>query len=262
MGRTVYITGAASGIGRELARRYVRQGWNAFLFDRAELEGAVAEMKSLAGSEQTLQGLMLDVSDEASVNTAFSEAAGQLAPDLVINCAGILSCEPFTNSSGEDFERVIRVNLIGSRHVAASAVTHLRPGGQLVLVASLAGVAACYGYTAYCAAKHGVVGLADVLRMELKPLGITVSLVCPPEVETPMVVEERKTRAKATSDIKALGGLLTVEEAASQIEAGVARRDFMIIPGRRARFMYWTTRITPRVLNNRLADFLVSRGQN
>lgn len=264
MTEAVYITGGASGIGRELACRYVRDGRSVFLFDLSPLEAVVDELRGLItdATAQRVEGFSLDVADDEAVRQTFSKAAAHAAPELVVNSAGILLCEPFTSTTREAFERVISVNLLGSRNVAEAAVEHLRPGGHLALVASLAGVAPCYGYSAYCAAKHGVVGLADVLRMELKPEGFDVSVVCPPEVETPMVVEERKTRPKATTDIKGLGGLLTVQEAAEQIQAGLARRNFMIIPGRRARFMYGMTRLTPRALSNQLSDFLVAKGRD
>ncbi len=247
----VFITGGASGIGRELAHRLLAQGAQVAVFD---IQGAQvarqALCEALALPADRVQAFEMDVRDAASVRRAFDAAAQLGLPDRVIHCAGIISATAFADLPEDEFVRVITVNLIGTRHVAAAALPHLRPGSQLVLTASMAGLIGCYGYAAYGAAKHGVVGLADVLRLEWAPRGIDVSVVCPPEVDTPMVTLERRVRPKATETMKLLAGALTVDEAARQILRGIRARRFLIIPGQRARLMWWVQRLTPRPLTN------------
>ncbi|MFO7527694.1 MAG: SDR family oxidoreductase [Marinobacter sp.] len=256
--RHIYITGGASGIGLQLARDYVRSGCAVTLFDIQSTENAVAELSAISGGGP-VRAFALDVGDSLSVREVFSEAAAEQGPDVVIHCAGICIAAPFDEIDDDAYTRLININLLGSRHVAAGALPHLTSGTQLVFVASMAGLVGCYGYSAYCASKYGVVGLAEVLRIELAPRGIDVSVVCPPEVETPLVVEERKNRPKQTESLKLMAGTLPVEFAVEQIRRGIDQRRFLIIPGKRARSLWFTNKLLPGFLTRRLADFLVSR---
>lgn len=253
----VYITGGASGIGLQLAREYVRSGCSVTLFDIQPTEQAVAELSALGGG--IVRAFSMDVSKADSVRTAFDQAAAGQTPARVIHCAGICIAADFMDISDEAYERVININLIGSRNVAAAAVPHLSAGSHLVFVASMAGLVGCYGYSAYCASKYGVVGLAEVLRIELAGKGIDVSVVCPPEVETPMVEAERLSRPKQTETLKLMAGTLPVEYAVAQIREGIEKRRFMIIPGKRARSLWATNKLLPGFLTRRLADFMVNR---
>lgn len=253
----IYITGGASGIGLQLARDYVQQGADVAIFDIQPVATAVASLKAMAQPSQQVHGYALDVTSTASIATALSEASARRRPDIVIHCAGIVSAKPFEQMSEDEYVRVITVNLLGARHVAAAAIPLLGPQAQLVLVASMAGLVGCYGYSAYCASKHGVVGLAQVLRIELKARGIDISVVCPPEVDTPMVVEERKFRPKETEDMKLLAGTLSVQSASEQIRQGIAQRDFLIIPGHRAKLLWASNKLLPGVLTRWLSDVVV-----
>ncbi|MBD3640203.1 MAG: SDR family oxidoreductase [Marinobacter sp.] len=256
--KNIYITGGASGIGLQLARDYVRSGCAVTLFDIQPTEEAVAQLVAIPGAGQ-VRAFALDVSDPASVRAVFSEAAAEQRPDVVIHCAGICIAAPFEEIDDDAYARLININLLGSRHVAAGVLPHLKAGSQLVFVASMAGLVGCYGYSAYSASKYGVVGLAEVLRIELAPKGIDVSVVCPPEVETPLVEEERKSRPKQTETLKLMAGTLPVEYAVEQIRRGIDRRQFLIIPGKRARSLWFTNKLLPGFLTRRLADYLVSR---
>jgi len=242
---TAYITGASSGIGLRLAQLLEARGDRVVGFDRTPRSDAT---------------IAVDVRDADAVEAAFAVAAERVGPPtLVINCAGIQLGKAFVDLTAEEFTRVVEINLLGSRHVAAAALRRLGPGGQLVLVASLAGLVANYGYAAYCASKWGVVGLAEVLRLECRPRGIAVSCVCPPEVETPMVDEERRTELPATRALKNLAGTLELEPAADAILAGIDRREFLIIPSLRARGARNLVRFLPARLSHAISDRVVAR---
>ncbi len=254
----IYITGGASGIGFQLAKVYVRAGCAVTLFDIQSTEAAVTELSALSGAIP-VRAFVLDVSDAASVREVFDQAAAEAGPDVVIHCAGICMAAPFDEIGDDAYTRLININLLGSRHVAAAVLPHMNAGSHLVFVASMAGLVGCYGYSAYCASKYGVVGLAEVLRIELAAKGIDVSVVCPPEVETPLVVEERKSRPRQTEALKLMAGTLPLEYAVAQIRRGIDRRRFLIIPGKRARGLWFTNKLLPGCLTRRLADFLVKR---
>ena len=245
-----WIIGGSSGIGLELAKRYLKAGDKVCIFAHADVEDAVKDLSKYAKdrkkSDQYIQGYTLDVLNITQIESAFAQANQDMSlPVTVINCAGIVCAVPFEEQTAEQFERQININLIGSRHIAASALSYLKQArGQskhnpkLVLVASMAGILGCYGYAGYCASKFGTIGLADVLRLELKSQNIDVAVVCPPEIETPMVFEERKIGSKITSELKQMGGSLKVEPACKEIMAGIERDTFFIIPSKQARVLH------------------------
>jgi short-subunit dehydrogenase len=134
-------------------------------------------------------------------------------------------------------------------------------GGQLALVASMAGTVGIYGYSAYGASKFAVLGMAQCLRAEYAPKGITISVICPPEIDTPMVQTEIQTMHPATRVLKDIAGRLTLTEAISQITRGLARKQFMVIPGKMAKATYWLNRLTPNWLNHKVVDFLVAKNR-
>lgn len=244
----VYVTGAASGIGAWLAGHYADRGAALAVFDAAPLarDGAAT--------------FAVDVRDEAAVGAAVEAAVGAVgAPDLVVNCAGVQIAKPFGELTGAEFRRVVDVNLVGSRNVAAAVLPHLAAGSRLVLIASMAGLVPSYGYAAYNASKYGVVGLAGALRLELAPRRIGVSVVCPPEVETPMVDEERRTMHPATRALKEIAGTLQLDPACREIVAGIDRGRFLIVPGRRARAVRHLTRHLPEAAARALSDRTVAR---
>jgi NAD(P)-dependent dehydrogenase (short-subunit alcohol dehydrogenase family) len=245
MARTTYITGSSSGIGQRLAQLLRARGDRVARFDRDE------------GDDETF---VVDVRDAEAVEAAFAAAQAQVGPPaLVVNCAGIQLGKAFGDLTAEEFTRVIEVNLLGSRHVAAAALRRLPVGGHLVLVASLAGLVPNYGYAAYCASKYGVVGLAEVLRLECRPRGIRVSCVCPPEVETPMASEERLSELAPTRALKDLAGTMALEPAVQDIVKGIDRGDFLIMPSARARGARNLARFLPARLSHAVSDRVVAR---
>ena len=186
-----------------------------------------------------------------------SEAVQQLSsPDLALHCAGIQLAKPFESLSQEEFERVVSTNLFGSRNFASAVIPSMERGAHLAFVSSLSGLLPSYAYTAYNASKFGVVGLAGALRLECKPRDIAVSVICPGEVDTPMVVKELVTMHPVTRRMKDFVGTLTVNEACDEILASLAKRKPLIIPGRRVRFSYFLARLFPGV-TQRISEYMV-----
>jgi 3-dehydrosphinganine reductase len=165
-----------------------------------------------------------------------------------MNCAGIQIAKPFAELTGEEFERVVGVNLYGSRNFAAATLPQMSGGAQFCLVASLAGLVPSYSYSAYNASKHAVVGLAGALRLDYIESGIEVSVICPPEINTPMVVEERKTISKAGAKLKDAAGTLELGPACDYMMKQLKRRQYMIIPGFRARVVSRIARWLPNLM--------------
>lgn len=257
---TALVTGAASGIGLRLARMLGRRGDPVIALDQHWTQESKDRL--IAGSApDAVVFAEADVCDVQSLRDALAQGVDELGPlTLAINCAGAQDAKPFDEQPGDVFERIVAVDLFGSRNVAEAALGQFGPGGHLVLFGSMAGLAPNYGYTAYCAAKYGVVGLAHVLYLEQHPKGIDVSVVCPPEVTTPMVAEERRSMLEATRIMKETAGTLDIDTAASAIMSGIDARRFLIIPSLRARATRVLTKLLPTPLFNITANRMVDKG--
>ncbi len=248
--KTAWVTGGSSGIGLELTQRLLKDKFQVCIFAHAGIEQAVANLKKISPS---VCGFEVDVQNESTMDAKFAEAVATFGtPDLLINSAGISIAKNFDEMTSQEFERQIQINLVGSRNVAHAALPHLKQAVQqgkrpkIVFIASAAGLVGCYGYTGYCASKFGVIGLAEVLRMELRSQKIDVAVVCPPEVDTPLVTEERKTGSPVTAALKQLGGgTMPVDKACKEIYEGIFANEFMIIVGTQLRILTKLSRILP-----------------
>lgn len=257
--RTLFVTGGMSGLGKALAASYLRRGADVAIFDLAVNEEVVQELETCrrSGSQRVL-AYQVSVTDGGALLDAVQQAVAAIgSPELAINCAGIQRAAPFNELSGDAFEIVVQVNLFGSRNFAAAVLPHMKRGARLALVASMAGFAANYSYATYSASKFAVIGLGRVLRLEYKPRGIDVSLICPPEVDTPMVVEEAKSMHPVSRRLKDIGGTLSVEEAIAGILAGLDAGKSVIIPGIKAKFTYFFNRYLPDFVMNAIVDAVV-----
>jgi len=187
-GRTVLVTGASSGIGRETALAFAAAGANLVLVARrANLLGKLAAEVRKLGAEALVAAT--DVTQPAAVAACFRKAVKRFgAVDIVVNNAGVLIPARVAELRTADLQRMLDVNLIGALHVMQEAVKVMRRQGQghIVNVGSLAGRRGFSPLGGYCATKFALVGLTEALRTELVGERIHVSLVLPGVVDTPM----------------------------------------------------------------------------
>ena len=163
--RVVFITGGSSGIGRDMARRLAAEGADIALFNRSAAEDVLAELLAAAKHPaQRFAACRADVAEAGSIEAAVRQAVAELgAPDLAINSAGVIHARPLQEASAQDFERVIDINLKGSRHFAAAVLPHMQARSHLVFIASLAALTGNFAYTAYCASKSAIDGITRAL---------------------------------------------------------------------------------------------------
>lgn len=250
-----FVSGAGSGIGLRLAELLAQRGTRLTLFDLQFSDEARGRLTRLAPGTLFQRVDVRDASAlEASVRASVAEVG---RPQLAINCAGVQRNRIFLELTAADFDFVIDVNLRGSRNFAAAVLPHLAAGANLVLLASLAGLVGNYGYAAYNASKFGVVGLASALRIECRPRGIDVTVVCPPEVVTPMVLEERKTASPVSMATKDFAGVVELDELCNDILQGASRGQWMIVTGFKARLTRFLARVFPGLMN-RMTDRMVA----
>lgn len=245
----VMITGAGSGLGLGMALRYLKRGCTVSVLDLT-VSPASHNLLDVAAREgvSDWQFHLADITNFDLLLTAVQNAVVHFgAPDLAINSAGVVLNKTFAEMQPGDFQRVININLNGSHNFAAAVLPTMQAGSRLALVVSLAGITSNYAYSAYGASKFGVIGLATTLRYEYEPLGIHISCVCPPEVNTPMVFEERKGANPVAMDLKALAGSLESDAACDQIVAGLDAGRWQIIPGLNGKMTAWAARYLPAI---------------
>ncbi|MFI9742999.1 SDR family NAD(P)-dependent oxidoreductase [Streptomyces sp. NPDC052494] len=184
--RRVVVTGGASGIGTEIARRFVRDGDRVCVIDSDR-----AALAALAGTDPGV-GLLLaaDVADEEAVTEAFATVDKEWGGvDVLCNNAGISIRSPFLDTPLDAWERTLRTNLTGvflvGREAAHRMAAATGTGGVIVNTASVSGMVGMPHYAAYNASKAGVIELTKTMALELAPL-IRVNAVCPGYVLTPM----------------------------------------------------------------------------
>jgi 3alpha(or 20beta)-hydroxysteroid dehydrogenase len=197
-GTRAVITGAARGIGEATARRFCEEGARVVLTDR-DGEAVEAAAAALRAQGHDAVGLTLDVTDEAEVARVVDEAADHLGGlDLAVANAGVLSVSQVDELSLEEFEHILRVNVLGVFLTLKRAVPHLRTagGGTLLCTSSQAGVHGYRDMSAYCASKFAVVGLVESLAQELAGDGIRVCAVAPGITETAMYGDLLHARAR------------------------------------------------------------------
>lgn len=247
----VIITGGGRGLGLGMALRYLKRGCNLSILNRVMTPESTEQLDAAAQTGQAQwQFHAIEISEFEQVQAAVQKAVEQFgAPELAINSAGVLINKAFADMLPGDFQRVININLMGSHNFAAAVLPYMQSGSRLALVASVAGLFGNYGYSAYGASKFGVVGLANTLRYEYEPLGIHISCICPPEVETAMVLQERKEGNKVSLDMKALAGTLDTDSACDQIVADLDAGKWIIIPGVNGKLTAWAARYIPAIFD-------------
>ncbi|QGP80511.1 SDR family NAD(P)-dependent oxidoreductase [Sphingobium sp. CAP-1] len=184
-GKVAVVTGAASGIGLAVAQRLADEGAQVVIGDR-NVAGVEAAAMSIG---QAATAMALDVADESSARAIIDRAVslhGGL--DIVCNIAGVLDFGRFEDVDRGRWDRVIAVNLTGVYHMCHAAMPHLiERRGNIVNMASAAGLVGVPYNSAYSASKHGVVGLTRALALEFSKEGVRINAVCPGGVKTPMV---------------------------------------------------------------------------
>lgn len=260
--RRVFITGGSSGIGFDLARELVSMGSDVVIFarDRDKMAQSCRELESLKISgNQRVDYRSLDVSDNESVSRVMDETVRDFgAPDIVISNAGIPHSRLFEDTAFDEFDKVMRVNLYGTRNLVSALLPHLKKNrGQVVVMASAAGLIPMISYSAYGTSKFALVGLAECLRSELVHEGIDVSLVCPPEVDTPLLTLERETIPAEARAVKNMAGTLDPGKVARAVLRGVSKKRFLIIPGFTLKLLYCFHRMSSGKLTRFVSDKIV-----
>jgi NAD(P)-dependent dehydrogenase (short-subunit alcohol dehydrogenase family) len=182
-GKVAVVTGGGRGIGRALAAALAREGARVTIGD-VDLQAAETAAKELGDA---VTGVHLDVTDLPGFTAFLDEVESRLGPiDVLINNAGIMPVTPLEQESDASITRQLEINLRAVIHGTQEAMRRMRPRqtGHIVNVASLAGKSGYAHLATYSATKHGVIGLSEAVRWELRGSGVEISVVMPGVVDT------------------------------------------------------------------------------
>lgn len=236
-GSVVAITGGARGIGLATAHAFARAGARVAIGDR---DGEGAQRAAPAVGAGAIAAT-LDVTDRGSFAAFLDRVEDELGPlGVLVNNAGIMVLSPFEQESDAAALAQVNVNLLGVIHGSREAVARMRPRGRgrLVNVASMAGKIGTPGGATYAATKHGVVGLSESLRLELRGSGVGVSVVMPAVVRTQLAAGIQESRVAS----------IEPEEVAAAIVAAVRDERFDVFVPRSVGVIHRLTLPLPRRL--------------
>jgi NAD(P)-dependent dehydrogenase (short-subunit alcohol dehydrogenase family) len=258
-GRTVVVTGAGSGIGRETALLCARRGAALAICDVDDAGLAETEQRARGfGSEVVARHA--DVADREQMR-AFADAV--VSVDLLVNNAGVGLAAGFLETELEDWDWIVSINILGVVHGCHFFLPKMSRGGHVANVSSMAGYHASPALAAYSATKFAVRGLSEALRQELHDQGIGVTAICPGVINTPIT---RNARARGKADDAEMRERLVKlyqrrgygpEKVATKILKAVERDRIVAPVAPEAWLAYGLTRASPRLAGwvaRKLAD--------
>ena len=258
--KTFVVTGAGSGIGRELTLQLLRRGANVAGVDINP--ESLAQTGQLAGvGEDRFRTVALDITSREQVDQLPDTVINYFGVvDGLINNAGIIQpFKPVNDLSFDEINRVFTVNFYGTLYLTKAFLPHFlqRPEAHIVNVASMGGFMPFPGQTLYGAAKAAVKLFTEGLYAELLDTAVRVTVVFPGAIATNITENSGLGKPKAGSD--AAGQTLSAGKAAEQILAGMERNQFRVVVGKDARFLDWLYRFSPRYATHFIQKKMKSR---
>lgn len=261
----ILIVGGSSGIGRALARLMVGRGAHVSIIARRQalLDETLAELESLRKNPaQRLKTQAADVTQWEQAQQAIALLTDGLPADILVNSAGYIHPGYVEQLSLDNFRTTMDVDFFGALHATKAVLPQMieRRRGHIVNISSIAGFMGVFGYTAYNAAKFAVRGFSEALRMEMKPYGIHVSIVFPPDTETPGLDYERLHRPLETTRVAGTAKAMSADHVARAIVRGIERKQVYILPGFDARAAFFLCNgLLP--IFNRYFDHVVAKAR-
>lgn len=232
--KVAVISGGSSGIGLACARVLLERGYRVALIarDLERLQGAKAELA--ADFPDAVEILAADVTDAGACEAVIEAIAAHHGRiDWLITSAGTVEPGLFRDLDLTAHREQMQTNYFGTLQLIRAAIPMMRKtGGRITLISSGAAFLGIVGYSAYAPSKFAVRGLAEILRLELAPEGIAVSLACPPDTQTPQLERERHSRPLVTRLIAEQGGVMPARQVAERIISRAEAGAFLLAPSR------------------------------
>ncbi len=220
-GQIAVVTGGAMGLGRSIVERLAKEKAKVYIFDR-DKDAMSKAIQELTAAGLKVDGVVVDIASEASVEAGFDEVVGkEKKVDVAVNGAAIIgpNGKKAVEIAGDDFDKVMKINLTGSFLVAKHAIRVMLPKnyGRVLLIASISGKEGNPGMSPYSASKAGVICLAKALGKEYAETGITINSLAPAVVRTPMVDSMDPAQVKWMTDKIPMKRCCNLDEVASMV---------------------------------------------
>jgi 3-dehydrosphinganine reductase len=265
--KVVLVTGGSSGIGLAAAKLLAAAGAQVWLAARRR-ELLVLALKEVEASRQDSSQRCGFVSADVSLPEQAARLVKEVTeivgtPDVIINSAGITQPGYVQDLSLEVFEELMKVNYFGTVYVTKAALPAMlaRGSGHIINISSMAGYLGVFGYSAYGATKFAVTGFSEVLRAELKPHGIRVSVAFPPDTDTPQLAYEEPFKPAETKAVSGNAKALSAEQVAGAILKQAEKGHCLIFPGTDSRLFYLLNSKLPKSLVFMVLDWMAASGR-
>jgi len=241
------VTGSSKGIGKAIAMDLARRGANVALLARKkpDLQKAQKEILEMYPNVKVLT-FVTDISDYNQVKKtakAIKKEMGEL--DGLINNAGISYPDTFENQPVKTFADTVGIKYLGNIYMTRECLPLLKDGGYISYTASVLAYMGLYGYTSYAGPNYAILGFAESLAQEVMDRNINVSVLCPPDTETPGYEQENKTKPYETMKISESAKLMSPEEVAKKFIIKMLKGKFFITVNFESGMLYRLSRLLP-----------------
>ncbi len=257
-GKVVAVTGAASGIGLAIGRRFGRAGARIALIDMDE-KGVRGQEKALRALGMEATAFPCDISREEDCRrTIQSVIALYGGIDILVNNAGITQRSAFIHTETAVYQKIMAVNFFGALYCTQEAIPSLiARKGTIIITSSHAGYAPLLGRTAYSASKHALHGLFESLRTEVKKEGLHIMMLCPGFTKTNLQDRALDGNGEVTRHPQSkVGREDTPEHVAEMVFRGVIKRKRMLVLTPVGKMTYWLSRLAPGLYETIMANRL------
>ncbi len=265
-GKTALVTGGSSGIGLALACQLASLGAHVWILarDSSKLQEAASQIEtSRRNPAQQIQIVQADVTDFEQLQAQLEEQIQtDGTPDYLFNSAGVAHPGLFEQLDLHIFRWMMEVNYFGTVNVTKALLPGMiqRASGHIINISSIAGFLGVYGYSAYGPTKFAIRGLSDVLRTELAPHGLHVSVVFPPDTQTPQLDYENQYKPDVTRILDESNKVMAPEAVAKVILRDTAKNRYIITPGFDSTLYYYANSLLGN-LPYRLMDWMVANAR-